>query len=165
MAKLQLILMRHGQTERYHSEGDRNRALTHHGKEQVQLVAESLRSQFGLPSHGISSNATRTLQTMEILKETWDPIINWQVEPNFYLADLRHIQEKVKTLSTEKCQYLILIGHNPGWSTTIQYLTGENVYLDTADAAVLSIENDSWEVSLSIEGGWRLEKIVESNLF
>ena len=55
---------------------------------------------------------------------------------------------------------LLVLGHNPGWEHAVEWLTGEAERMTTANAALLSGEFESWEVSADEPRRWSLVTVV-----
>lgn len=162
MKKHRLILMRHGQAEAHHVMGDHARALSQLGHRQVSAVAGLLRDAGWMPQVGFYSDAARTTLTQRELQAAWEEKIAWHMCSEFYLGRLKDIDEALCGLGQGGCA--IAVGHNPGWSQAASALCGEYVGLDTACAALLSVDAESWEVALSLTGCWTLHEVVDSLL-
>jgi phosphohistidine phosphatase SixA len=54
---------------------------------------------------------------------------------------------------------LLVLGHNPGWEDLVGWLTGEDIVMKTANAALLSLDLESWSAALQ-PGKWKLVDVV-----
>lgn len=159
--KFQLVLMRHGQAQSQHLEGDFMRSLTKRGEEQVVKMAEKLEKLGWKPEYGLYSAAKRTEETQKMLASVWGQG-NWESFRSLYLADMHHIEETILGLTLADVQSLILIGHNPGWSDAVFSLSRNFCSLGTAESALLSIEASSWSEAIMDAGKWNCEQIIRS---
>lgn len=161
MRQLQIIWARHGEAGQYSSGGDAERPLTVRGHEQAQNLARLLSNKEWLPTTIISSPARRTKETTQNLLDSWshDPEVQW--EGSFYLGNLHTVLPCIHDDKLADCDTLMLVGHNPGWSSATQQLCGTYVSLGTANAALLSIEAESWSEALRTTYTWTLEDVLQ----
>lgn len=162
--RIRCILMRHGQALSSDAKGDFYRPLSPVGKQQVRATARSLAAQDWLPSHGFCSEATRTMETVEGVCDEWSHPFHWESSASLYLADVRHILPFFDVLDGVGAEPAIFIGHNPGWSSAIRIFTGENISLDVAEAALLSVEAESWSEASHLLGVWHFHGVVSDGL-
>ena len=59
-------------------------------------------------------------------------------------------------------QTLMLLGHNPGWEEMASLLSGEDVILKTANAALLVGEAENWQQAFRHPGTWKLWQVLRS---
>lgn len=152
-----LILFRHGEAAAKRSQqSDHERPLTEPGRISVQRTAKRLQNQQWEPNLALVSDAHRTQETFaEILSATsW--YVPFQTHSQLYLAGWKEIRALLEGRSVRS---LLVVGHNPGFSDSVNILTGQNVILDTAEAACLEIQAASWEEALCSEGLWRLVSV------
>lgn len=107
----QLILMRHAKTEPPAAgQSDFSRELTERGRLDASLVASELAEAGGMPTLALVSDAVRTRQTWEIVRESF-PNCPHRSLSTLYLA-------QPETLIREAMQSgedaVIVIAHNPG---------------------------------------------------
>lgn len=162
MAELRLILMRHGQAQGTNPQGDRARALTERGSQQVLEVGGRLEALGWVPSCGVSSSATRTQETVAMLNQAMEASIPWTFRDDFYLGGARDIAKACKEDVPEGCRCLLLVGHNPGWSDLASSLSDVRIGLETAAAALLSIDAQHWHEAIQMDGLWQLEQVLFS---
>ncbi len=139
--------MRHGEAENPQVQlQDHDRALMTLGKEQAKSTAQKIAGLAWLPQQVMCSSALRTVQTAGIACETWG--ISKQellINANLYLAPETTISEIIRQLDNH-LDTVAIVGHNPGASHAIDYLTGQFCGLSTGCAALIQFEIDDWEV-------------------
>lgn len=162
MKTYKLIWARHGEAGQS-STGDKDRPLTPRGVQQARSLAQQLQKHGWLPQTIFCSAARRTKETLEAMLETWNQEIPHRFEHNFYLGNLTNVQQILSQADLSGCDTILLVGHNPGWSNAPEHLSGSLVSLGTADAALLSIESNSWGTALFSSSAWSLEQILRSS--
>ena len=121
---MQLFFLRHGRADRSAWQGeDTHRPLTPQGRARLQRTARQL-VHLGLTVDAIvTSPLTRAVQTAEVLASACRRrhclVIDDRLRPGFALPQLQ-------TLLTEHaaCTKLLLVGHEPDFSTVIGQLIG-----------------------------------------
>lgn len=155
-----LIVMRHAKSSwKSDAVDDHSRPLNKRGRRDSPVVGGYLQTVGWLPELVLSSDSVRTRQTLELMMEHFDP--RPQVE---YLAPLYHggihaLREALAGVSPE-LKTVMALGHNPGWEEAVAWLTGEDVRLTTANAALLESGGESWRSALQGEGAWHLIDVV-----
>ncbi|UJP64271.1 SixA phosphatase family protein [Mongoliitalea daihaiensis] len=138
-----LYVLRHGESQPSNYEGDYHRELTVYGKNQVQFLAEKMRNK-NLPVELVlCSAAKRTKQTcIYILQELAIPKVTFLDE--LYECDLMTLLQELRKVENA-VDHLMLVGHNPGVSALVSYLTGEFfLSMNPGDLVVLSLEIGEW---------------------
>lgn len=157
--KRRLIIMRHAKSAwNTAAQSDHERPLNGRGRRDAPHLGRLVRDRGYTPAMVISSDAART-------RETWDGLMASMpdtLEPRFtetlYLSGLAAIRQVIETVADD-VDSLLLLGHNPGFSLAASWLTGEEIELKTAYAAVLEAEGDAWADTLRI-GRWRLVELL-----
>lgn len=138
-----LYILRHGETEASHFEGDFHRELTIYGKNQLTILREKIASKRISPEQVLCSTATRTRQTSVILNEK----LNFQrIEylDGLYECDLKNLLNELQKIDNE-VRSVLMIGHNPGLSALVSYLCGDFfLAMNPGDFVILSLEIDEW---------------------
>jgi len=87
------------------------------------------------------------------------------IEPVFtrrlYLAGLEELATEVARVD-EQTETLLVLGHNPGFSFVVHWLSGEHVDLKAADAALLEIEDSGGWSSVISRRDWKLVDLVRA---
>lgn len=153
-----VIFMRHGEAES--SSVDFIRNLTQAGRLQARSTARDLYENGIIPQLILSSTANRAIQTAKILANEINYSIDHIVEMHeIYEASTRTILEIINAVE-DWVNILLLVGHNPTFSTMVSYISQSNVYLGTASAAVIHLHAERWAyVSM---GTGDLEILIES---
>lgn len=168
MASLDLILMRHGQAEDAAlSQDDHARRLTSSGRDDAYHTALGFISRSLVPSYILCSDARRTRETSdEVIRALGEQAPSVVYDPDLYHASRQSALELLQR-HLVVCSRALVIGHNPTLSRLVGYLSGEQVQMDTAEAAHLTLETDDldgvpqgvWMVSLGISGLWTLRSL------
>jgi phosphohistidine phosphatase len=153
-----LIIMRHAKSSWDNSAlGDHERTLNARGRRSAPIVAQRLLDAGYQLERVISSDSTRTRETWEGMWSVF-PKVEPVFTPNLYLGGI----EEIKTVVSEQANSvgtILTLGHNPGLSMSVQWLTGEHVLLKTAYAAVVQSRSDTWSSSFS-RGKWTLVDLI-----
>lgn len=138
-----LYVLRHGESEPSNYEGDFQRVLTYFGKNQVQFLAERLAKRELNFDKILCSTAQRAKQTCDyILKEI--PVDNVAYKDSLYECDLMELIGELQKVEKD-VDHLLLVGHNPGVSALVSYLSGEFfLSMSPGDLVILSLEIDDW---------------------
>lgn len=149
-----LIIMRHGKSAES-AMLDHERVLNDIGHMEVVHVAEQLIASTIQPDLVLCSDANRT-------RETWlitEPYLNKTVVEftnKLYMASLDDILDLISE-TPQIANTLMLVGHNPTSSQLINWLTGQQVDMGTANAVWL--ESDLlWGKIFNQKGLWQLKK-------
>ena len=155
-----LLILRHGKTQPDAPEGDRARELTDRGRRNTKIMGEYIRELTGTPHAIITSDATRALQTAEVLA----PAVGFDgaltIEPRIYAGNLPSLLVLVTEIPDE-VDTALLVGHNPGFEELAAALAGidpDDVRLPTAGLAHLEFDEEQWD--RVFEGTGRLRGIM-----
>lgn len=111
-----LVLFRHGKTERTAANGggDSARALLPRGRMQAADLALRLQAAGFTPELALVSPAVRTLQTWDVAKPAW-PDCAVDTPSDLYLAEAGALTSIAETRARlTGASSILLIGHNPG---------------------------------------------------
>ena len=148
-----LILIRHGEAQVY-AASDHERTLTFGGIRSLDRTKELLKTTIKM-SQNLSmlniwvSDASRTLETWEILKQGIDinnENLSIQYRSELYLAtpDFLHSSIIEADMRSNKPFTLMIIGHNPGLSQLVSELTSRPCSLTTGELVVLMPDGTQW---------------------
>ncbi|NNE38073.1 MAG: histidine phosphatase family protein [Gammaproteobacteria bacterium] len=119
----QLLIMRHAKSDWDAQYGrDFDRPLSKRGLNNVQAMAGWLSNQGLAPDKVVSSPATRAKQTSSLLLKSMEldkKNISW--DERIYEAGLGDLLKVIED-HCEGVQRLLLVGHNPGLDSLVQYL-------------------------------------------
>ncbi len=137
---MQLYFLRHGEADwPGWTKPDDERPLTDFGKKEVRQVAKFLsRLKVKLDSI-VTSPLPRALQTAEIAAEQLKTKLGQDeaLEPGFGITELRTV------LKRHRSKVLLLVGHEPDFSSVISALTGASLKLSKAGVALVDIDPDT----------------------
>ena len=139
-----LLLARHAKSSWDQPVDDIDRPLNQRGQLDVTRMANCMQQCGYLVHQIISSDARRALATAEeyarFLKPKYDLIINHDL----YLASSSQIVNMVRDISPQ-CSTVMLVGHNPGMTDTLNDLSHENIdNMPTCSVAVIQFEVSHW---------------------
>ncbi len=140
-----LLLMRHAKSDwSIAGQSDHQRALNARGRGDAPRIAEWIRRENFMPDRVLSSTATRTRETIELMSKTWGVSnLNITFDETLYLASPESILNLIGSTAGTSSTVLVL-GHNPGMSYLVSMLSRESIELPTAAIAVFDCELDDW---------------------
>jgi phosphohistidine phosphatase len=142
-----LILVRHAKSGYNISPGktDLERTLNETGKHEAGLMAKKLANKIVKVSAIVSSPATRTLQTSEILGALLLPSdTEPQVNPLLYHPSTESILKVIERLPP-KVETALLVSHNPGISDFINETGVATIdYMPTCGVLAIEVDAVSW---------------------
>jgi phosphohistidine phosphatase len=142
---MQLFFLRHGEADWPHwTRPDDERPLTDFGKKEVRQVAKFLNRLKVKPDLIVTSPLPRALQTAEIAAEQLKTKLRRDeaLEPGFGMNELRTV------LKRHRSKVLMLVGHEPDFTSVVSALTGASLKLSKAGVALLDIDPESEEGKL-----------------
>ncbi len=155
-----LIVMRHAKSDwNTDAPNDHARPLNKRGRRDSPRIANRLVELGWQPDHVVSSDAQRTIETLEYMQPHFPNSPTVEFLPSLYHAGIRELQDAVNALPDEH-QTVLALGHNPGWQSCVHRLTGELEEVTTGNAALLTIQADSWAQAVHTEYAWQLIEIL-----
>ena len=140
---MKIYLLRHGEAEFGNPKGDFYRKLTPEGRKQLSRLAQILEGRKVSFDFLICSSSARTLETMGIIKEAVK-VREILDTPDIYEADFHSLLFFLNGIPKE-FQTVLLIGHNPGISALVEYLSGSGfINMSPGMMAVLDSSMDDW---------------------
>ena len=139
---MQLYFLRHGEADwPGWTRPDDERPLTYFGKKEVRQVAKFLNLLKVKPDLIVTSPLPRALQTAEIAVEQFKTKLRQDeaLEPGFGISELRTV------LKRHRSKVLMLVGHEPDFSSVISALTGASLKLSKAGVALVDIDPEAQE--------------------
>jgi phosphohistidine phosphatase len=108
-----LILFRHAKAEpRGPGEDDFDRALSERGREDAAIIGKALAADGLVPDYALISPARRTAETWICARDCF-PRIRAELNRELYNAGPEEIRAAIEGVA-DRCDTLIVIGHNPG---------------------------------------------------
>jgi phosphohistidine phosphatase len=145
-----LLLIRHAKATHESGYVDFERPLKQSGMQDALFMANVLKNQSIIPEIIVTSPALRTLTTAQIFTEHLKlPAAN--TDQKIYEASDRTLVNVINNLPDEH-NYIGLVGHNPGISQLLYYLTGQIRDVPTCAIALISFDHDDWS-SIGHEDG------------
>ncbi len=137
---MKIYFLRHGEADWPNWEGpDDDRPLTKKGRKEMRRVAEFLADLGVAPDLILTSPLPRSAQTAELASEPlkMETITEPGLAPGF------NVDELMKLLDKYKDKDVMLVGHEPDFSSVIQALSGGNVKLSKAGLARVDVDNST----------------------
>jgi phosphohistidine phosphatase len=117
-----LLLLRHAKTEPGGSGiEDHERQLMARGREDAPKLGRYIRAHDYLPELVLSSTSRRTVETVELVTETWPGTRRIDYLEALYLAEPDVILQ-VARLAPDKMKSVMVVGHNPGMEQVATFL-------------------------------------------
>lgn len=149
-----LIVMRHAKSSWDDSRvSDFQRPLNKRGSKTAPMVGELLHSKEITADVVLASPAVRVKETLAKLNPVWRSSAEILWEQSLYLATLDVLQQFIGGLH-DSWRSVMFVGHNPGLSQLVQFLTEQPAYLPTAAVAVLEVNSDHWSQA-ALHRPWR----------
>ena len=138
-----LYLLRHGKSD-WEADGgrDEERPLTARGRRAAAAVGAFLAAAGEVPDVAVTSPAVRARTTLDLAVEAGGWGCPVRVEPRLYQSGPAAVLELVRA-EPAATSSLLLVGHEPTWSTLVEILTGARVRFPTAALA-----------RIELDGGW-----------
>ena len=139
---MQLYFLRHGEADwPGWTKPDDERPLTDFGKKEVRQVAKFLNRLKVKPDLVVTSPLPRALQTAEVAAEQLKTKLRRDeaLEPGFGISQFRTV------LKRHRSKVLMLVGHEPDFSSVISALTGASLKLSKAGVALVDIDQEAQE--------------------
>ncbi|HTH20228.1 MAG TPA: phosphohistidine phosphatase SixA [Candidatus Udaeobacter sp.] len=137
---MQLYFLRHGEADwPGWTKPDDERPLTDFGKKEVRQVGKFLNRLKVKPDLVVTSPLPRALQTAEAAVEQLKTKLRQDkaLEPGFGITELRTV------LKHYKSKVLMLVGHEPDFSSVISALTGASLKLSKAGVALVDFDPET----------------------
>jgi phosphohistidine phosphatase len=155
-----LIVLRHGKSS-WDTDAvtDHDRPLNKRGRRDAQRIGKHMVELGWAPERVVSSDSRRTKETWKRMKEAFEgePEVGFTRE--LYLTGIAAVREALAKVPDDVATVMV-IGHNPGWEGVVDVLTGEEVRMTTCNAALLSVEADSWSDAVAMDSCWKLHNVL-----
>ena len=137
---MQLYFLRHGEADwpDWNKPND-ERPLTDFGKKEVRQVAKFLDRLKAKPDLIVTSPLPRASQTAKVAAEQLKVKLreDESLEPGFGISELQAVFKR------HRSKVLMLVGHEPDFTSVISALTGASLKLSKAGVALLDIDPES----------------------
>lgn len=146
-----LLVMRHAKSDWAADHGnDHDRPLNERGTRSARIIGRLLAAEDRIPDLVVSSTALRARSTARIAAEAGDWGCETLLEPALYGSGADAALEVAA--SAPDVGRLMLVGHQPAWSTLVFTLTGRRVEMRTGTVAVIPFEIEAWSEVTSMRG-------------
>jgi phosphohistidine phosphatase len=155
-----LLILRHAKTQSDAPTGDHARELTERGHRNAAAMGAYIHNLTQPPDAIITSDATRALQTAEVVAAAGNFAAPLTVEPRIYAADLDTLLAVVRRIP-DAVNSAMIVGHNPGFEELAETLAGnhdEGIRLPTSGLALLEFDVERWDAVR--EGTGRLREVA-----
>ncbi|WP_186767510.1 SixA phosphatase family protein [Blastopirellula retiformator] len=150
--------MRHAKSAWPQGLDDRSRPLNGRGRAAAPRVAAELNSRGWTPEIVVSSDAQRTMETWELMKDHFSPTPQVVFDPSLYLSGYTEVVSLAIQMP-DTCQSALFLGHNPGWELLASQLAGDSLEMATGVAVLFQTESDSWKSAFAAKE-WELVSAV-----
>jgi phosphohistidine phosphatase len=139
-----LLLIRHAKAEKDTVAKDIDRPLKYPGIQDARFMADRLKEKGIIPQLIITSPALRTKTTAEIFADAFK-LADPRSEKSIYEATQQTWLKAINRIS-DQYDFVAIVGHNPGVSEILYYLTGESREVHTSTVALIEFDAASWSV-------------------
>lgn len=137
-----LLLIRHARATHETGFVDFERPLQESGLQDAAVMAGRLKDKNLLPQLLVASPALRTLSTANVFSQHLS-ISQAQTDRAIYEATRTELV-KVINAFPDNYDFIALVGHNPGMSDLLYYLTGQLQDVPTCAMMLIEFDVDSW---------------------
>lgn len=139
-----LLLLRHAKS----SWGDASlpdiaRPLNERGRRAAPLIGGEMRRRGAAPDLVLSSPATRTRETLELVRVAAKLDAFVRLDERIYEASVDDLLQVIADAEDEYASVLV-VGHNPGLENLLTHFTSEVHPMPTAALAALALDAASW---------------------
>ncbi|MCP3666801.1 MAG: histidine phosphatase family protein [Gammaproteobacteria bacterium] len=140
----QLILFRHGKSDwDTQFSADHDRPLAERGIHAARTMGKILNAAQQLPDKAITSSAIRASTTLALAHEAGHWHCPIEITDQLYSTDPESMLELLQK-EDDNLKRLLLVGHEPTWSTLISGFTGAGVKFPTAAMARIDFDCAHW---------------------
>lgn len=138
-----LLIMRHAKSDWGSGLADHERPLNNRGTRAAAAMGKALAAMDEVPDLVISSTATRAATTARLAAEAgaWSSRITYS--DGLYGTSVTGALE-VLLEADPGAASVMLVGHEPTWSSLVQHLTGGSVVIKTATVAAVELYVRDW---------------------
>jgi len=133
-----LYLLRHGKSDRIAAVPDHDRELRARGRRAARLVGTLLGAAGEAPELVLVSSAVRALRTAQLAVEAGGWTAELSVRPELYQASVADVLALLAG-ADPALERLLVVGHEPTTSSTIERLTGARVVVPTGAIARIDV--------------------------
>jgi phosphohistidine phosphatase len=162
-----LTLLRHAHAEKHSHDGsDFARRLDARGELEAAEMAERATADGWIPDLIVISPAARTTQTAAaFLNRLGLSPQQARFDETIYLADRPTLTDLVRQLP-DSARHVMLVGHNPGFSKLLRWLTNDDRADELVPATIVTLETDlkPWD-DVSRGAFWEIRRLQPRRRF
>jgi phosphohistidine phosphatase len=141
-----IIIVRHAKSDWENGLTDLERPLNDRGRRVAPKMGLSLNEVGGIPDYVICSPAKRTTQTASLLLHNLFNLEKIDYQSSVYEASFFELLNLINNDVDDEVDTLMLIGHNPGVTELVDYLSAANIgWLPTCSCVCLISAVNSWK--------------------
>lgn len=144
----QLVVIRHAEANLGLGQPDIARDLSDLGHVTAAAAGRQLSLSATSADLVLASTAVRVQETLDGIHENWTTHADVETDADLYLASLSELGDKIKALP-ESIEKILIVGHNPGLSELVTYLTGLPVQLRNSEIVHMQAKVSHWAFSFS----------------
>ncbi len=137
-----LLLVRHAKATHETGFVDFERPLKPSGLQDAAIMAGRLKENGHVPQLLVASPALRTLSTANVLSQHLEVPAAEEIF-GIYDAGQNQLVDIINELN-DACNFIGLVGHNPGIGQVLYYLTGEIRNVPPGAVALIEFDTDTW---------------------
>jgi len=158
-----LVIFRHGKSDWYSdAASDHDRPLNHRGIRSAETMGIVLARAGEAPEHIISSTARRARTTAELAIAAGDWSSTLELSDALYGTSADGALQ-VAAATDPEISHLMLVGHEPTWSSLIARITGASVQVKTATVVAVDLLSAGWEHVGTVSG--QVAYVLQPRLF
>lgn len=139
-----LLILRHAKSSWDHPGlRDHDRPLNPRGRRDAPRMGRFLAERDLVPDRIVSSTAVRARTTAELAAAEFGEEVEIETTYDLYGAHPDGYIEVAEAMGGA-AERLMLVGHNPGITALVAYLTGAGEYMPTAALAAVELDIDDW---------------------
>ena len=145
-----LLCMRHAKSDWSKDLPDHDRPLNKRGRRDAPKMARALLELGFTPEKAIISSAQRTRETFQRMQPIFEEAgvnLETSYHSSLYHSGLGSVQSVIDQEWTDT-NTILLIGHNPGWSSMVSRLCNRSIEMTTANIVVLSSAHSTWNEAI-----------------
>ena len=138
-----LLILRHAKSNWDAAYGaDHDRPLAGRGRKAARAIGKFMALVDLVPDLAITSSAVRAGSTLKLAMQAGDWKCPVESTPRLYGASTPDVLGLLAEKSDEEA--ILIVGHEPTWSSVVHTLTGASVRMATATLVVIGFEFRSW---------------------
>jgi len=138
-----VTIVRHAHAEKHDTDvDDFERRLDKRGRREAEEMSELAHSLGLRPDYVLSSPAVRAISTAkEFARSLGLPLPKIRHDDRIYLAERTTLAAILRT-TPDSVRHVLLVGHNPGLSRLVAWLSGEDKVGELPTAAICTLKAD-----------------------